>query len=120
MSQADKIKLEKINFLENYSKKFYTQLFRKDEENNSTIFLITNLLLKEEKLEECSEYEVLKQMTKGETNSNLEENFVCNILSTVTQFLCRVGSEDNVKVILTYFDYNNNKEFEQPKVLCLA
>ena len=119
MSQTDKIKLEKINFLENYSKKFYTQLFRKDEENNSTIFLITNLLLKEDKLEECYEYELLKQMTIDETTSDLEENFVCNILSTVTHFLSRSGLEDNVEVILTYFDYNN-KEFEQPKVLCLA
>ena len=44
MSQTDRIKLEKINFLENYSEKFYTELFHKDSENNSTIFLITSLL----------------------------------------------------------------------------
>ena len=120
MSQTDRIKLEKINFLENYSEKFYTELFHKDSENNSTIFLITSLLLKEEKLEECPEYELLKQMTINETNSNLEESFVCNILSTITQFLSRIGSQDSIETILTYLNYNNEKEFEQQKILCLV
>ena len=36
MSQADRIKIEKITFLQEHSEVFYNELFNKDEDNNST------------------------------------------------------------------------------------
>ena len=120
MNGIDKIKIEKINFLENHSQKFYNELFNKDEENNSTICLITNMLLREEKLEDCKEYSFLNGMIETEQQEEIKNSFLPNILTTITQFLTRLGAEDSAKVILSYFKYEAKKEFEAEKSLYLA
>ena len=120
MSQKDKIKIEKITFLENHSEEFYNTLFNKTEENYSTIYLITSMLLSENKLEDCAEYTFLNGMVQEEKEEKTENNFLNNILTTITQFLTRLGAIDGVDIILTYFKYNQNVEFEAEKILCLA
>lgn len=120
MSEIDKIKIEKINFLESHSEKFYNELFNKDEGHDSTICLITNMLLKEEKLEDCEEYDCLNKVIESEEKEKIKDSFLSNILTTITQFLTKLGAEDSVKVILSYFKYNQKKEFEAEKTLYLA
>ena len=120
MSGIDKIKIEKINFLESHSEKFYNELFNKDAENNSTICLITSMLLREEKLEECKEYIFLNGMVETEEQEEIKNSFLSDILTTITQFLTRLGAEDSVKVILSYFKYKEKKEFEAQKTLYLV
>lgn len=117
MSQTDKIKLEKINFLKNHSEEFYNKLFNKNEESYSTIYLITSMLLKEDKLEDCEEYNFLNSVVTEQKNEN---NFLNNILTTITQFLTRLGAQDSVDIILTYFKFNQQRGFEVEKTLCLA
>lgn len=120
MSQVDRIKLEKIAFIQDNSEVFYNELFNKDENNNSTIFLITSLLLKQDSLEECSEYNVLNKIVDMGENNGLGNSFLANILTTITHFLTKIGAIDSVEVILSYFKYNQTEEFVKEKTLCLA
>lgn len=120
MSQTDRIKIEKITFLQEHSEVFYNELFNKDEDNNSTIFLITSLLLKQDSLEECSEYDVLNKIVDMRETVELENSFLANILTTITQFLTKIGAIDSVEVILSYFKYNQTRDFAKEKTLCLA
>ncbi len=120
MSQTDIIKLEKINFLERHSEKFYNELFHKDENNCSTITLITSMLLNQNKLEECEEYNILLERIEINKEEKLGNNFTGDILSTITQFLTRLGAEDSVGVILSYSKFNCKKENAKAKVLYIA
>ena len=120
MSQNDRIKIEKITFLQDHSEVFYNELFNKDEDNNSIIFLITSLLLKQDSLEECYEYDTLNKIVTIGESSELENVFLANILTTITHFLTKIGAIDSVEVILSYFKYNQTREFAKEKTLCLA
>lgn len=120
MSQTDKIKIEKVAFLESHSEKFYNELFNKDEDNHSTIILITNLLLKQDSLKDCEEYNFLNRMVESDEQEKIRNSFLSNILTTITQFLTRLGAEDSVKVILSYLNYNEKKEFEVAKTFYIV
>jgi len=120
MSQTDRIKLEKIEFLENHSETFYKELFNKNDGTNSTIYLITSMLLKEEKLEDCEEYVSLNGMILEEQAEEIQNSFLSNILNISTQFLTRLGAVESVNVILSYFSYKEEKEFSRVKTLYMA
>lgn len=120
INREDKIKIEKIMFIENHSEEFYNTLFNKDEENHSTIYLITSMLLKDDRLEDCEEYSFLNRIVEDQSKETLENSFLNNILTTIVQFLTRLGAEDSVNVILTYFKYNEQRYFETEKTLRLA
>ena len=116
MSQTEITKLEKIESFEKYSKTFYNELFNKYDDN-STILLITNMLLNQSKIEDCEEYKTLLSII--EVAEFDDTNFIGNILSTIAQFLTRLGLYDSVGIILSYLKYNNNEEKEEAKVLCI-
>lgn len=116
----EKIQKEKIAFLKRYSKQLYDGLFDKDENKKTVILLIADLLLNNNQLENCDEYKILNALIEEEDITEQKEIFVYNILSTITQFLTRLGAEESANTILTYFRYNEKKEIGKAKTLSIA